>query len=166
MQQAGMAVISGVDPRDGVEYVNQMFIGLSGGPGLNGHDGWLTYEGPDGGAMIVLDTIEIIEAMYPILVEGRWVERDTLGPGEWDGAPGTTGIYGPVAGEMTVIYCSDGEQIPRKVFSVGCQPPRRPIGSGLRTERDGVFPHSTRKFLSLERLFCSRRVGAVATGIR
>jgi N-methylhydantoinase B len=114
MQQAGMAVISGVDPRDGVEYVNQMFIGLSGGPGLNGHDGWLTYEGPDGGAMIVLDTIEIIEAMYPILVEGRWVERDTLGPGEWDGAPGTTGIYGPVAGEMTVIYCSDGEQNPPK----------------------------------------------------
>ena len=114
MQQAGMAVISGVDPRDGVEYVNQMFIGLSGGPGLSGYDGWLTYEGPDGGAMIVLDTIEIIEAMYPILVEGRWVQHDTLGAGEWDGAPGTTAVYGPIAGDMTIIYCSDGEQNPPK----------------------------------------------------
>ena len=114
MQQAGMAVISGVDSRDGEPYVNQMFIGLSGGPGLQGHDGWVTYEGPDGGAMLILDTIEIIEGMYPILVEGRWIERDTLGAGEWDGAPGMTAIYGPVAGDMTVIYCSDGEQNPPK----------------------------------------------------
>jgi N-methylhydantoinase B len=61
-----------------------LFIGLSGGPGLQGHDDWVTYEGPDGGAMIILDTIEIIEDMYPILVEGRWIEQDTLGAGEWD----------------------------------------------------------------------------------
>jgi N-methylhydantoinase B len=114
MQQAGMAVVSGVDTRNGEPYVNQMFIGLSGGPGLKGHDGWVTYEGPDGGAMIILDTIEIIEDMYPILVEGRWIEQDTLGAGEWDGAPGMTAVYGPIAGDMTVIYCSDGEQNPPK----------------------------------------------------
>ena len=111
MQPMGMAVISGVDPlKNNQPYVNQMFIGYAGGPGLHGHDGWLTFCGADNGGMIVLDSVEIDESMYPILVEGRWAECDTLGAGEFDGAPGTRLIFRPVADDMHVIYCSDGDQ--------------------------------------------------------
>jgi N-methylhydantoinase B len=111
MQPMGMAVISGVDPRkDDQPYVNQMFIGYAAGPGLHGYDGWLTFCGADNGGMIVLDSVEIDESMYPILVEGRWAERDTLGAGQFDGAPGTRLIFRPIADDMHVIYCSDGDQ--------------------------------------------------------
>jgi N-methylhydantoinase B len=110
MQPMGMAVISGTDSRkDNQPYVNQMFIGYAAGPGLEGFDGWLTFCGADNGGMIVLDSVEIDESMYPIVIEGRWVERDTLGCGEFDGAPGTYLAYRPIADDMTVIYCSDGD---------------------------------------------------------
>ena len=113
MMAAGMAVISGVDSaRDDRGYVNQMFIGYASGPGIHGHDGWVTYLASENGGMIVLDSIEIDESMYPILVEGRWLEPDTAGPGEFDGAPGMKMIYRPLRDEMTVIYASDGEQNP------------------------------------------------------
>lgn len=115
MQAAGMAVISGVDSRKGSRpYVNQMFIGYASGPGNYGHDGWITYLASENGGMIVLDTIEVDEAMYPIIVEGRWLEPDTLGPGEFDGAPGMKLIYRPIADDMTAIYASDGEVHPAK----------------------------------------------------
>jgi N-methylhydantoinase B len=116
MQPIGMAVISGVDSRkDKQPYVNQMFIGYAAGPGLQNHDGWITFCGADNGGMIVLDSVEIDESMYPIVVEGRWLEQDTLGCGEYDGAPGTKLIFGPIAeDDVTVIYCSDGEANPAK----------------------------------------------------
>ena len=78
---AGLGVISGIDDRDGtdVPFVNQFCTGLSGGPGTHGHDGWLTYEAPDGGGVLVLASIEIDEAQYPILMEERRIARDTMG---------------------------------------------------------------------------------------
>jgi N-methylhydantoinase B len=116
MQPIGMAVISGVDSRkDDQPYVNQMFIGYAAGPGLQGYDGWVTFCGADNGGMIVLDSVEVDESMYPIVVEGRWLEQDTLGCGEFDGAPGVRLIYGPIANDdVTVIYCSDGEVNPAR----------------------------------------------------
>ncbi len=113
MQAAGMAVISGTDSRKGDQpYVNQMFIGYASGPGIHGHDGWITYLASENGGMIVLDSIEIDESMYPIVVEGRWLEPDTLGAGEFDGAPGVKLIYRGIDDDMTVIYASDGEENP------------------------------------------------------
>jgi len=115
MQAAGMAVISGIDSRKGARpYVNQMFIGYASGPGNFGHDGWITYLASENGGMIVLDTVEVDEAMYPIIIEGRWLEKDTLGPGEFDGAPGVKLVYRPIADDMTVIYASDGELNPAR----------------------------------------------------
>ena len=114
-QALGLAVISGEDPRrDGQTYVNQMFIGFGGGPGLPGHDGWVTYGGPVDGGMQILSPTEVDESMFPIHFECRELAIDTLGHGEWDGAPGTLAVYGPVAGEMTAVYCSDGDTYPSK----------------------------------------------------
>ena len=74
-QALGLAVISGEDPRrDGQTYVNQMFIGFGGGPGLPGHDGWVTFGGPvDGG-------------MQNPLPPPRWTKacsRSTSSAGSW-----------------------------------------------------------------------------------
>ena len=107
-----MGVVSGLDgrregkPRD---YINMIFLGLSAGPANHGHDGWLTYEAPNGGGVLKIDSIEIDEAMYPILVTGRNVARDTMGAGRWNGAPSTEGAYESLSGDMMVAYCSDGD---------------------------------------------------------
>jgi N-methylhydantoinase B len=110
MMAAGMAVISGRDPlRNNRAYINQIFVGYSGGPALHGYDGWLTYNDADTSGMLKLDSIEIDEGMYPILVEERRAAIDSLGSGRWDGAPAMNGVYRPTHGEMSVIYCSDGD---------------------------------------------------------
>lgn len=109
-QALGLAVISGRDPRRGDDvYVNQMFIGFGGGPGLAGHDGWLTFGGPVDAGMQILSPTEIDESMFPIVYEERELAEDTLGGGEWDGAPGTRAVYGPTRADMTAVYCSDGD---------------------------------------------------------
>jgi len=108
---AGMAVFSGVDHRrsEPMPYINQLCAGLSGGPGLHGHDGWVTYEAPDGGGVMVIDSVEVDEAMYPILIEARRIACDTVGCGQWNGAPATEGTYYALSGDMTVAYCADGD---------------------------------------------------------
>jgi N-methylhydantoinase B len=106
-----MGVVSGIDDRKGAAkpYINMVFFGLSTGPGLSGHDGWLTYEAPNGGGVLALDSIEIDEAMYPILVEARHVARDAIGMGQWNGAPAMQGVYRSLSGDLSVAYCSDGD---------------------------------------------------------
>jgi N-methylhydantoinase B len=113
---AFMGVVSGVDARKGPgrDYINMVFFGLSGGPGNHGHDGWVTYEAPNGGGVLKLDSIEVDEAMYPILVNGRAIARDTMGAGRWNGAPATEGSYESLSGDMTVAYCSDGDVNPAR----------------------------------------------------
>lgn len=111
---ANMGVIAGTDTRSGTprSFINMVFLGLSTGPGVHGHDGWLTYEAPNGGGVLALDQIEIDEMTYPILVEERKIAHDAIGMGEWNGAPAMQGVYRPLSGDMTVAYCSDGDVNP------------------------------------------------------
>jgi N-methylhydantoinase B len=110
---AGIAVVSGQDPfKDDQTYVNQVFVGYTGGGALNGHDGWLTYCGPANGGLITLDSVEVAESMYPMLIESRGVVPDTQGIGEWEGAPGVGGVYRPLGHAMTVVYSADGTHFP------------------------------------------------------
>ena len=111
---SGMGVVSGVDDREGesIPYVNQFCVGLSGGPGTHDYDGWLTYEAPNGGGVLVLDSIEVDEAQYPILMESRRVATDSMGAGRWNGAPATEGAYRSLSGDCVVFYCSDGDTNP------------------------------------------------------
>ena len=85
-----------------------MFIGYAGGAALDGHDGWLTYCGPANGGLINLDSIEVDESMYPIIIESRGVRPDTQGYGEFEGAPGVECVFYPVDHAMTIIYAADG----------------------------------------------------------
>lgn len=136
---ANMGVIAGTDSRSGTArpYVNMVFFGLSTGPGLHGHDGWLTYEAPNGGGVLALDQIEIDEMTYPVLVEERKIAPETMGAGQWNGAPAMQGRYRPLSGDMTVAYCSDGD----------VNPPRGVLGgrSGSRAVNAKCNVHSIEK---------------------
>lgn len=105
-------VCSGIDrrrPGAPREWINMILLGLSGGPGNHGHDGWVTYEAPNGGGVLKLDSVEVDEAMYPVLVHGRNLAIDTMGAGRWNGAPATEGSYESLSGDLTVAYCCDGD---------------------------------------------------------
>jgi N-methylhydantoinase B len=113
---AALGVVSGMDKRrkTHVEYVTQLMMGLSGGPGTYGHDGWLTYECAVGNGIMVNDSIEVDEATYPILIEERSVAEDSMGFGRWNGAPAVKGSYRSLTGDMVVYFFGDGGTFPAK----------------------------------------------------
>lgn len=113
---AALGVVSGTDTRwrQPVPYITQLMLALSGGPGLHGHDGWLTYECSVGSGIMVSDSIEVDEAMYPVLVEERRVAEDSMGFGQWNGAPAVKGSYRSLSGDMVVAYCGDGGTFPAR----------------------------------------------------
>ncbi len=110
---AGVGVISGQDPyKGGKGYVNQVFVGYAGGGALHGHDGWLTYCGPANAGLIQLDSVEVDESMYPIIIERRGVVQDSQGFGEFEGAPTVGGVFYPLDHDMTIVYAADGTTFP------------------------------------------------------
>ncbi len=113
---AALGVVSGTDTRrkEQVQYVTQLMLGLSGGPGTYGHDGWLTYECAVGNGIMVNDSIEVDEAAYPILIEERSIAPDSMGFGRWNGAPAVKGSYRSLTGDMTVYFFGDGGTFPAK----------------------------------------------------
>ena len=130
---AGIGVISGKDPfKDGHGYVNQVFIGYAGGAALSGHDGWLTYCGPANGGLINLDSIEVDESMYPIIIESRGVRPGSQGFGEFEGAPGVEAVFYPVDHAMTIIYAADGTSYPPQGVIGGCP------AAGSETRKQGT----------------------------
>lgn len=135
-QALGEAVISGIDPTRGdLPYVNQIFVGYGGGGAIHGYDGWLASGAACDGGQMALDSVEIVESMYPILVESRGCATDSGGPGQWEGAPGIEGTYRVLGGEMTAFWGSDGDvNAPRGVRGGGAAATsgnwkRRPDGS-------------------------------------
>jgi N-methylhydantoinase B len=145
---AALGVVSGVDKRrkSEVEYVTQLMLGLSGGPGTYGHDGWLTYECAVGNGIMVNDSIEVDEATYPILIEERSVATDSMGFGHWNGAPAVKGSYRSLTGDMTVYFFGDGGTFPAKGVlggkaGAGCGTWKRHKNGKL--ERQPDFDHCT-----------------------
>ncbi|EHK76543.1 5-oxoprolinase [Sinorhizobium meliloti CCNWSX0020] len=112
---AGIGVISGRDPfKGGRSYVNQIFVGYAGGGARSGYDGWLTYCGPANAGLIQLDSVEVDESMYPIVIESRGVIADSQGFGEFEGAPAVGGTFYPLDHDMTIVYAADGTTFPPK----------------------------------------------------
>lgn len=118
---AGIGVISGRDPfKKGRAYVNQIFVGYGGGGARHGHDGWLTYCGPANAGLIQLDSVEVDESMYPILIERRGVAPGSQGFGEYEGAPAMEGVFYPLDHDMTIVYAADGTEFaPKGVLGGG-----------------------------------------------
>jgi N-methylhydantoinase B len=113
---ASRGVISGEDPRrGGARYINQLFLGNTGGPATSDCDGWVTFIVPVSGGFCYRDSVEIDEQKYPILVRRVELLPDSGGPGTFRGAPGTLVEYGPsTASPVRVVWSSDGHHFPAR----------------------------------------------------
>ena len=142
---AAMAVISGDDVRHGgAPFVNQLFLGLGGGPAAPGADGWLTYCLPTAAGLVRLDSVELTESRYPLAVDSARIVAGSGGAGRWRGAPATEVVYGPTHGPVTAVIPSDGHHVaPRGVRGGADATPGRTVG----IDREGgerVLPNFVR----------------------
>lgn len=111
-QPPSMGVISGIDPRDGKPYVNQLMLAATGGAGAPHADGWLTILGIGAAGFLLRDSVEIDEMKYPIVVYQQEIIQDSEGAGQYRGAPGAHVEYGPLSAPVDVVYLSDGTETP------------------------------------------------------
>lgn len=102
------SVVSGVDPRTGEPFVNQLFLGSTVGGGTPFADGWLTYLHVGNGGMCFVDSVELDELYQPLWVKERRLLPDTEGAGRHRGAPSLLVEFGPVGCDVQIGYVSDG----------------------------------------------------------
>lgn len=101
-------VVSGVDPRTGKAFINQLFLGATGGGATAHNDAWLTYLHAGNGGLCFIDSIELDELCQPILVRSRRLLPDTEGAGRLRGASSLEVEFGPVNCAVDVAFVSDG----------------------------------------------------------
>ena len=113
-QGVSVSVISGNDSRyDNKPFVTQIISGISGGPALNGFDGYLWNMVSNAG-MPILNSVEMVERAYPIIFIQQQFMRDQIGSGRWDGAPSVVVDFRPLEDPVTFIYVADGHDNPAK----------------------------------------------------
>jgi N-methylhydantoinase B len=100
------AVVSGNDPATREPYVTQLFCGTQGGPATSESDGWLCFLNTGAAGLIYVDSCEVDEQKYPMVIWRSEIWPDSEGPGQRRGAPGNICVYGPIRGEMTVVLPS------------------------------------------------------------
>ena len=107
---ASMGVISGFDPRnDNAPFVNEVFLLDTGGAAAPKTDAWLTICHAGNSGMCFIDSVELDELHFPILVKSRHLVPDTEGAGRTIGAPSGFCEYGPIGGgTLEVVYVADG----------------------------------------------------------
>ena len=101
-------VVSGQDPRNGKMFINQLFLGSTGGPATAASDGWLTFSHAGNAGLSFVDSAEMTEMHHPLRVLRRELLTDTEGAGEHCGSPSMEVELGPVAGPVEISYVSDG----------------------------------------------------------
>ncbi|WP_246727669.1 hydantoinase B/oxoprolinase family protein [Chelativorans sp. Marseille-P2723] len=103
---ASSGVISGT--HNGKPFVNEVYLGCTGGAATPMTDGWLTIMHAGNAGMCYQDSIEIDELRHPIVVKSRRLLADTEGAGRHRGAVSAYSEFSPVDCNMTVAYVSDG----------------------------------------------------------
>jgi N-methylhydantoinase B len=101
-----IGVISGV--HNGKPFVNEVYLGCTGGAGTAWTDGWLTILHAGNAGMCYQDSIEIDELRHPVFVHARKLIPDSDGAGRFRGALGAYSEFAPVDCAMTVAYVADG----------------------------------------------------------
>lgn len=101
-------VVSGIDPRSGKAFVNQVFLGMSGGAASPTADAWWTVGHVGNAGLCCIDGVEHAEIAQPIIVHRRAFVPDSEGAGRTNGAPSTVIEFGPVGGPIDIGYLSDG----------------------------------------------------------
>ena len=75
---AATAVISGTDNRPGRgAFVNQLWLGFTGGGAGPVADGWLTILGVGAAGFLRRDSVEILEMKYPVLIHSEYTSSAT-----------------------------------------------------------------------------------------
>ncbi len=133
-------VVSGRDPRrDGEEFILQIFSGSSGGPATADADGWLAFATIMGAGIPKIDSSEIVEQKYPLVIwQHATVRTDSEGAGTFRGAPGASSAYGPLLEDAVSHYYLEGVvNRPQGVHGGGpaLGPEAWRIGPGGTTER-------------------------------
>jgi len=105
-------VISGIDPRNGKAYVNQMFLGVTAGAARPKADSWLTALHVGNGGIGFIDSVELAELYHPLQLNERRINPDTEGAGRTCGAPTLTVTFTPIGAPMEIAYVSDGNLHP------------------------------------------------------
>jgi N-methylhydantoinase B len=114
-QPPAWGVLSGIDPRSGGPFVNQvLFPSATGGAAGPLNDGWLTLGHVGNAGMMFRDSVEMDEIHHPMRVAAQYILPDTEGAGRKRGAPGGYIEYGPTAAAMEVVYVSDGNINPAR----------------------------------------------------
>ena len=103
------SVASGVDPRNGKPYVNQLFLGHTSGAGAPNQDAWLTMLHVGNGGMCFIDSVELDEVYTPIHVYTRRLIKDSEGAGRYRGANAIEVEFGPVDCRMEAGFVADGK---------------------------------------------------------
>lgn len=101
-------VVSGIDPRTNKAFINQLFLGGTGGGATAHNDAWITYLHAGNGGLCYIDSIELDEICQPILVDSRRLIPDTEGAGRHIGAPSLEVSFGPLGCDVDVAFVSDG----------------------------------------------------------
>jgi N-methylhydantoinase B len=107
---ASTAVISGIDRRKNPKtFVNQVFLMSGGGAGAPETDAWITILHTGNAGMCFIDSVELDELHFPILVKSRGIVPDSEGSGRTTGAPAVFCEYGPLDDhDLRVVFVSDG----------------------------------------------------------
>lgn len=106
---ASVADISGKDPRhEDSPFVNLMILGLTCGAGHARGDGWLVSGEVGDGGLMMRDSTEVDELLYPIVVWADQIVTDSGGPGRFRGAPACYVEYGPADTEIEAMWSTDG----------------------------------------------------------
>ena len=114
-QCPAVAVVSGTDWRkNGATYVNQIFCGMTGGPAVNGYDGWITYQYPVTGGAMNWNSTEVLEQQYPFKVIQEEVMMNLVGAGKYDSAPSCKFVMTPRHDPLVSAYSCDGIDNPPK----------------------------------------------------
>jgi N-methylhydantoinase B len=103
-----IGVISGVDPTTGHRFINQLFLGFTGGAAGPYADSWQTIGHVGNAGLCFQDSVELDEMRHPLLVRTRSFVTDSEGAGRHNGARSMFVEFGPVGCEMEVGYVSDG----------------------------------------------------------
>ncbi|MDB5368425.1 MAG: Hydantoinase B/oxoprolinase [Rhodospirillales bacterium] len=129
-------VVSGIDPRSGARFINQMFLGFTGGAASAATDGWLTAAHVGNAGLCYQDSIELAELYQPITVRERRLLQDTEGAGRRRGAPAIRVEFGPTEAPFEIGYVSDGNlNGPRGARGGGTGG----ISQQFRRQRDGTL---------------------------
>lgn len=103
-----VGVISGRDPVTNHPFVNQLFLGFTGGAGAPHADAWQTIGHVGNAGLCFQDSVELDEMRHPIYVHKREFIADSEGAGRHCGARSMYVEFGPVNCGIEIGYVSDG----------------------------------------------------------